>query len=137
MKKRMLFNQSFLLLFLCTLFSCENDQPVVDMSKLTRYKWVSERYGTPRAIISFGKEKVGVLHSRLDLTSEGYRRFAFTWLPLINDSIRLIISDYGTYTFRIYALNDSNLVMNDWMTGGTSDTSKLVFYLDKTGSVAQ
>ena len=115
---------------MCVLVACKKDgnDSSFDESKLTGKDWKSTSTGTPWIILRFNADKGGNMKSITNIVTENYQTFEFNWSRKGSDSVVVDFTIQGTSTFRVYSVNDANLVMNNWILGGASDTSSVIFY---------
>lgn len=128
MKKTLPLARLLLLLFL---FACATDPASKDPDGdiLRKRKWSCSNFGKTWATLRFNPLLSGELKAMTNPLIDQYRTYSFNWEMKGPDSVQLNFDDNAPVTFRIYYLNDSILVTNNWV-NGPADTSRLVFYME-------
>ena len=104
----------------------KDDGPnTIDEAKLTNKEWRDSKTGTPWTILKFNADKTGYYKSITNLITETYQTFNYTWATKGGDSLKLDIANHGQYTLKVYSVNDTILVTNNWTFG---DTARVQLY---------
>jgi hypothetical protein len=107
--------------------SGDDNHSSIDETKLTNKNWGWG--GSPAWIVMrLNSDKTGVQKNIKDLFAATYNEFSFTW-AVKGDSVNIKYENYGTdeFSFKVYSVNDSVLVTNNWVLGGVSDTGRTSF----------
>jgi hypothetical protein len=100
----------------------------IDEAKITDIEWKSESKGTPWYVLKFNSDKTGYQKNIRDSATATYFTYDFKWSVIGTDSIKISYTTYWPVTFKIYAIRDSMLVMNNWIAGGVDDKTKCNYF---------
>jgi hypothetical protein len=107
-----------------------DEEPLVkiDETRITDIEWKSENKGTPWYILKLNSDKTGYQKNIRDSSAATYFTYDFKWSVLGKDSIKISYTLYRPITFKIYAIHDTMLVMNNWIAGGLKDKTRCNYF---------
>jgi hypothetical protein len=107
------------------------DNPPVsnlNLEKFTDKEWRSHTAEIPWFILRFNSDSTGYQKNLKDRSGPTYLTYNFKWSRFLNDSIKISYETYWPITMRVYSVSDNILVINNWMYGGVTDTTKFSLY---------